>query len=498
MHRIFIVLAGALLVACSAQPAAPAAQPQSSPQPVSATATDLPTQAATPQPTSTAAPTQTSTPPATRWFWAVSGNEILAFNPDGQVNPVLDTSGIEQNGNDNPPIRVSDDRAIVFFANNDHPQAFLLTSDSATAIDVPEVHAPVPENGWIVVAQQPPYLVLGTTGTVTTPAILINGETGKASLVAMDVYGPAEGSYFLHFSADGSSLRFAAGEGPVKVHELNLQTGDETILFESSRSLVSDPTGEVWYDVTKGAGITADGSPVPDLKTDDNTSHLLLDGGRILAVQRDCDSPCALQLSLAADRASAFDYSLPVPLTAGLTTVKFAKPLTQNRLLVGVTNDNIADYYPTLWLLSPDGTSERLGRRIDASQAYGVPGLSADGRYLVTYSPDDTSAFTLYDLTNDQALFSTSTGIPDVYLNSTYFPEGVVILGQDTATQQWSYNFNSASGVEVPSPGGDQYCTALSPDGRLICMTGAGVEMVDPISGERKPLIEEPVSNLSD
>jgi hypothetical protein len=340
--------------------------------------------------------------------------------------------------------------------------------------------------------------VLGTTGTATTPALLINGETGKASLVATDVYGPAEGSYFLHFSADGSSLRFATGEGPVEIHELDLQTGDETILFESSRSLVTDPTGEVWYDVQKGAGITADGRPVADLKTDDNTSHLLLDGGWILAVQRNCDSPCALQLSRATDRASAFDYSLPVQLTSGLTTVKFAKPLTQNRLLVGVTDNNSADCNPSLWLLSPDGKSERLGRRIDASQAYGVPGLSADGRYLVTYSPDDASAFTLYDLTSDQALFSTSTGIPDVYLDSTYFPEGVIIHGQDTATHQWSYNFSTGSGVEVPSPGGDEYCTALTPDGRLICMTGAGVEMVNPGSGVRTPLIQEPVSNLSD
>ncbi|MGE5375224.1 MAG: hypothetical protein ACM3XO_09220, partial [Bacteroidota bacterium] len=81
---------------------------------------------------------------------------------------------------------------------------------------------------------------------------------------------------------------------------------------------------------------------------------------------------------------------------------------------------------------------------------------------------------------------------------STYFPEGVVILGQDTATQQWSYNFSTASGVEVPSTGGDDYCTALSPDGRLICMSGAGVEMYDAVLGEHTPLIREPVSNLSD
>jgi hypothetical protein len=315
--------------------------------------------------------------------------------------------------------------------------------------------------------------------------------------VATDVYGPTESNYFLHFSADGGSLRFATGDGPVKVHDLNLQTGDETILFESSRSLVADPSGEVWYDAAKGAGITADGRPVSDLKTDENTSHLVLDGGWILAVQRDCDSPCPLQLYRPTDRATVFNYSLPVQLTSELTTVKFAKPLTQSRLLVGVTDNNLADYYPSLWLLSPDGKSERLGKRVDASQAHTVPGLSADGRYLLTYSPDDASAFTLYDLTTDQALFSTSTGIPDVYLNSTYFPEGVIIYAQDTATHQWSYNFSTASGYEVPSPGGDEYCTALTPDGRLICMTGTGVEMYDPVSGDRTALIQEPVSNLS-
>jgi hypothetical protein len=103
----------------------------------------------------------------------------------------------------------------------------------------------------------------------------------------------------------------------------------------------------------------------------------------------------------------------------------------------------------------------------------------------------------LYDLTSDQALFSASTGIPDAYLTITYFNEGAIILGQDTANHHWIYDFATASGVEVPSPGGDDYCTALTPDGRLICMTGAGVEMVDPLSRDRTPLLQEPVSNLS-
>jgi hypothetical protein len=99
---VYLFIISILLTACGAQ----AATPQGSTPQVIPTATNLPVQVATVTPAINPTPTVTSTPtapPATRWFWAIGKNEILAFNAAGQVNSVLNITGIKQNGNDTPP-----------------------------------------------------------------------------------------------------------------------------------------------------------------------------------------------------------------------------------------------------------------------------------------------------------------------------------------------------------------------------------------------------------
>lgn len=203
-------------------------------------------------------------------------------------------------------------------------------------IDLPKVRVPIPQNGWTLAAQHDPYLVFVPNGTVTTPAVLINGETGEASLLAANVFGPTEISYFVRFSADGKFVRYATGEGPVKIHNLDLETGTDVILFESGTSLVTNETGELWYDVAKGVGVTADGASIALTDTDGNTRHLLLNGNWILAAPRDCDSACPLQVYPAVGAEAPLNYTLPLKLTQQMVVVSFGKLFDQDRLVVGV------------------------------------------------------------------------------------------------------------------------------------------------------------------
>jgi len=496
MRPIFFLCFIILLTACSAQPVVLSTQTPDSALPAVSTAMNVPaTNTFTPVSTETAAPTSTPLPPP-RWFWAITKDKILAFNANGQVNTIFDTTGIQQTSNDNPPIRVSDERAVAFFANNDNPKAFVLTSNSALPIDLPKVHAPIPQNGWSVEAQHNPYIVLVPNGTVTTPALLINGETGKASLIATDVFGPTEISYLIYFSPDGQSLRFATGEDPVKIHNRNLQTNADKILFESGSSLAADSSGELWYDYANGAGVTADGAPITFTDADGNTRHLLLNQGWILAVPRDCDSDCPLQAAPATGSDSPLNFVLPIKLVQQVVSVNFGQLLDQNRLLIAVTDNGSTDYNPTLWLLSPDGKSNLLGRSIGI-QYQGRSSVSADGRYILVTSADDPSTYKLYDLTTDQVIFSKTSGTPDILLDVTYFTEAALILQADTTNHYWVYNFAAKSAFTIDTTSDNEYCTALTPDGKPICMADDGMAMYDPITGNRTLLIEEPGSNLS-
>jgi len=498
MRQTALLFIFILCTACGTQPAIPASAPTQSSAPTNiTTTTDLPapTVTSSPAPTDTPAPTPTSPPPP-RWFWAVTDNEILAFNANGEVNSVLDFSGIQLSNNDNPPIRISDERAVLFLGNNNNPKAFVLTSDSAIPINMPNVRAPIPQNGWTVEAQHDPYIIFMPTGTVTAPAILINGGTGEASLLAANVFGPTEISYLIHFSADGKSVRYATGEGPVKVYNRDLQTGSSTVILESGTSVLTNATGELWYDIRNNTVITADGAAITLTNTDGNIRNILLNDGWILAAPRDCDADCPLQVYSATRTELPLNYTLPMKLTKQVVVVSFGKLLARDRLIVGVFDYGSNAYHSTLWLLSPDGKSKILGAGVGLS-LNDFPGLSPDGRYLLVTEANDPSAYTLYDLTTDQAIFSQTTGSPDLFLDVAYFAEGALILEQTAVNHLWVYNFAAGSAYEITAPSDYEYCTTLSPDGKPICIAEDGVAMYDPISENRTLLINEPVSNLS-
>lgn len=497
MRQTALLIIFILCTACGTQPAVPASAPTQRSVPTDITTTDLPapTVTSSPAPTDTPAPTPTSPPPP-RWFWAVTDNEILAFNANGEVNSVLDFSGIQLSNNDNPPIRISDERAVLFLGNNNNPKAFVLTSDSAIPIDMPNVRAPFPQNGWTVEAQHDPYIIFMPTGTVTAPAILINGETGEASLLAANVFGPTEISYLVRFSADGKSVRYAAGEDPVKVYNRDLQTDSSTIIFEAGTFILTNDTGDHWYDLRKNTVTTAEGVSIPLKNTDDNIRNILLDDGRILAAPRDCDADCPLEVYSPTGTELPLNYTLPMKLSKQVVVIRFVKLLIQDRLIVGVLDYGSSDFRSKLWLLSPDGKSKILGADVGLS-INDFPGLSPDGRYLMVTEADDPSAYTLYDLTTDQAIFSQTTGSPDLFLDVAYFAEGALILEQTAVNHLWVYNFAAGSAYEITAPSDYEYCTTLSPDGKPICIAEDGVAMYDPISENRTLLINEPVRNLS-
>ena len=344
---------------------------------------------------------------------------------------MLDLTGIKRDGNDITPIRVSDDRAFVFFFNHNNPKAFLLTSDSATPITLPSVQVPIPGNSWEIVAQHGVDIVMAPIGTATTPAILINGETGQATLVADNVYGPTEINYFVRFSSDGHSLRYATGVGPVEVHNRDLQSGNDTIFFRSSSHLATDGFGEIWFDRANGTSRTADGQPVTLKNTEDKTINiLLLDNSWVLATKYDCAAPCALQAYPSAGNAAAFNYSLPVKLIPLLVMITAVQALDQNRLLVSVLDANASDSLPALWLLTPDGKSELLGKGLFSNQitlSYRLPGFSDDGLHILLYPADGTPAFSIYDLAAGKVLFSETMDKPYAYLQVIYFAEGIIV-----------------------------------------------------------------------
>jgi hypothetical protein len=500
LAAIFII--SILLTACGT----PAAIPQSS------AATPVTGQPGSQAPAVATAPAETliaataieaPTPvPSPRWFWAIPDgkNEILAFNAAGQVNSVLDITGIERNGNDSSPIRVSDDRAIVFFANHDKPKAFLLTSDSATPIALPNVHTPNPGNGWNIQAQSGSSFVFASGGQVTVPAILINGATGQASLVADDLYGPTETYYFVRFSADGQSLRFATGAGPVEVHNRDLQNGKDTVFFRSSSHLGTDAFGEIWIDGANGKGGTAEGKPVTLKNMDSGTSQFLLDNGWILDAKPDCATPCPFQAYPLIGDAAALNYSLPVKLSDPLVYINGLQPLDQDQMLVNVWDRSAADSLPALWLLAPDGKSELLGMGLDLNRStppYRLAGLSDDNRYILLYPADGTPAFSIYDLAAGKALFSETLEKPYAFLEVTYFAEGVIVEEQGDTTHHWIYNYATGLAAEVQPPAGAGYCTAITPDSRPVCMTNSNVVVYDPQTGLATPLVPEPVVSLS-
>jgi hypothetical protein len=502
-----LFIATVLLTACGAPAGAPAAVSRTStPASIAAqpstqtfaapTAPDGPLMAATA--TEAPTPTPASSP---RWFWAISDgkNDILAFNASGQVNSVLDLTGIQHKGFE-PLIRVRDDRAVAFFANSGKPRAFLLTSDSATPIQLPGVQVPIPGNGWEIAAQHGAYIVMAPIGTATTPAILINGETGQASLVAANVFGPTAIQYFVRFSADGQSLRFATGAGPVEVHNRDLNTGKDTTFFHSGSYLVTDSFGEIWYDYGRGTAVTAQGQPVKLKKSDVSTTIGFLDNGWILARKRDCLGPCPLEAYPSAGDAAALEYSLPVKLSPLLVMISGVEQLDQNRLLVSVLDSGAGDSLPAVWLLTPDGKSELLGKGLSLNSStpyYRLPGLSDDNRYILLYPADGTSAFSIYDLTAGKALFSEKLDKPYAFLDVMYFAEGILVEEQSDTTHHWFYGSATGLTAEVNPPAGAGSCIAMAPDARPVCMTDSNVVVYDPRTGQATPLVQDPVVSLS-
>lgn len=103
----------------------------------------------------------------------------------------------------------------------------------------------------------------------------------------------------------------------------------------------------------------------------------------------------------------------------------------------------------------------------------------------------------LYDLITDQAVFSQTTGTPDLIIDVTYFAEGALIPEGTTANHYRIFNFATGAAYEITAPTDSEYCTALTPDGSPICIAEDGAAMYDLISGNRTLLITEPVTNLS-
>ncbi len=507
MRIIIALVLGVLMVSCSSSALGPTTTPLNPTAPVLVpTTTSIPPTTAAPTPTYTAAPTLAPSPtsiPDLRWYWAIQNNEILAFNAAGKVNSVLDLSSVQQEGNDMAPVRLGEDRAFMFFGNQASPKAFLLTSDSATQIQLPSIQVPSPGNPWIIHIDHYPYIVIEASYGATVPAILINGETGQASLIANNVFvGYSYSEYFVRFSADGRWMRYAAGQEQVGIHNRDLQSGKDTLILQSSGYISTDAFGDVWYDSRLGVLQMADGQGGTLVTSDDNTRHLVLGNSWMLDSQYSCTQPCSLHVYPIVGNAQALDYSLPVnfssPLVGDATqvSVNYGKILAGNRLLVGIYDQSNNDDQRNFWLLTPDGMSTLIGKG-SAFSGNRLAGSSPGDPYILIYPTDASPEFRVFDPTTGKVLFSETTGITDVFIDMLFFPEGIIVQEQDTTEHDWVYNF--ATGVAVPFQLLDdyRYCAALTPDGRPICMNDSGVGVYDPVSGNNTELIQEPVTSLS-
>ena len=329
---------------------------------------------------------------------------------------------------------------------------------------------------------------------------MINVESGQASLLAQNVFvGNDYSTYFIRLSEDGKSLRYATGDGPVEIHNRDLQSGKDTIFFETSSYVVTDAFGDIWYDVRQDRGQTADGQAVMMKDTDGNTRFILLDHNWILSAKRTCTQPCPLQVYPAFGDAAALNFSLPVDLSAYVVGLSYGKLLDRNRLLVSIYDNNPgADQAPPIWLLTPTGQGELIGKGAFSS-GYRSSSMSADDRYLLVYPPDDLPSFLVYDLKTGKVLFSETTDGPQAYLEVHYFKEGITVLNiSDVATQLWVYNFTTGLTFQVKLLDENEYCTAMTVDGKLLCSTTGGVVVLDPATAESTPLLQEPVNSLSD
>ncbi len=509
---LLLLIAASFLAACSVRPAVSTGISQVSvPSPTALAAVPATSSHPTENSTPTAAAVQSPIPTSalsSRWFWAISEDkkEILAFTAGGQVNSILDLSGLDFHSGFLLR-RTGDAQAFVLFPNNGRPKAYLLSSNAATALSLPAVQIPNPKDIWAILAEHAPYLVASPASDATAPAILIDTQTGRSSLVAPDVVGPDDIHYLIRFSADGRFLRYATSsslsDAPVVVNNRDLQSGKDSATFQGTSYLNTDSFGELWYDSSLNTAHTALGEPVSLKKQGDAVFNMPLDNGWNLETLQDCGKPCSLTVYPLSGSAPPLKYSLPVQLVSSTVFIEAALPLDQNRLLVSIYGDQSSPLLTSLWILTPDGSSQYLGKGFQNAPSseppYQFPGASADGRYLLCYLGSDPPAFGVYDLVKGSPLFIESLDQPDAYLQGTFFPEGILVLEQGSTSRQWVYAFGNGTAVEIKPPTGIGGCTALTPDGKPICMTRMqdGVVIYDPSTGSSTPLIQEPVTDLS-
>lgn len=392
----------------------------------------------------------------------------------------------------------------MFFDNNGSPKAFLLTSDSAAQIKLPAIQVPFPGNPWNIHMDSYPYIVIEAEYGAIVPAILINGENGQASLIATNVFvGYSYSEYYVRLSADGRSLRYAAGEEPVAIYNRDLQSGKDTLILQSSGYISTDAFGEAWYDSRQGIVQLADGQAGSLATSDANTRHLLLDNGWMLDSQRTCKQPCPLKVYPVVGSAIALNYSLPVNLDTGqagsdarLVFVNYGKILEDKRLLVAVYDQNDNNSLREFWLLAPDGTGTLVGNgRLFSGKLAG--GSSPGGPYVLIYPTDAKSEFRLFDTATEKVLFSEATGTTDVFIDMLFFPEGVIIQELDDTAHDWVYHFATGLATPLQSLGENTSCMAITPDGRPVCVKDDSVRVYDPVSGDNTELIQGPVTRLS-
>lgn len=497
-----------LIAACSLQSEIPSATLEASennPAVTAGVSTDVPaepaathTPASTDTPANTATPVPTATPAAPpRWYWAVSGQKVFAFNTGGQVNEVLDLGGVPFQDNDQPPVRISDERAVLFLFNNDHPKAYVLTETSASEIKLPDVRALYMNNGWSLEAHSDPYLVFAAHGGSSMPAILIDAEKGESVLLARNVFS----STSIMFLPNGKTIRYAVGgDDGLKLHQRDLQSGEDEVIFETrSTSLGASLTGETWFEYWNNRGITSRGEPfsLPDMK--DDILHILLPGDRGLSISKDCGSPCGLKLYPVLQPEQAATYLLPVELINYEVEVRSAYLIGQDALLVDVSGVD-GNYTPKSWLLFPDGTNQLIGYSFEYNFGRQLVNHPQDHALILastTYDP--VSSYNLIDLNTGETLFTRTAADPFVELY--YSAEGTIILElTKDKLEYWSMDLKGGPLMQAnTSRNMEEVCRTLTPDGRLMCFTrGGAVVLYDLDSGGSSILIDAPVSQLSD
>jgi hypothetical protein len=358
--------------------------------------------------------------------------------------------------------------------------AYLLTTTDATELAFPRVDMAVPQNAWNLVALSGPHAVIRYSYGMSEAAVLINSDTGEATLLASNV---ADLSRPAMFSADGRYLRFVTtdrnGGTPSRVMERDLTTGRDRTLYSYSNfdHVFADATGDVWLDYRTGDVVAADGRTTNGERSGDPGTGRWLAGDWFMTYEFGCGVDCPLTLVPVFGSGPPLTYVIPEKtVDRGLASWV----LDDHSLVVLDAGSS------SFWRLASDGGGEILGHGDPYQGFTALPDapyavISTDVGEPVTYQA------LLKVQTGEIIPLPVAAGPGEIWLEN--HPNGLLltVFGSDDSQSVWVMAYDTGSFAALPADA-DTYCNVLLADGSAACYSDAsppdgGVYRFEPVSG---------------